>query len=128
MGECGIVRAGGSTAPPGGITSASWVITDLDSGDVLAAKDPHARERPASLIKSLLAIVVIRELRPDTKVRARYSRAHPTSAVSSTVSTSVAVEAPGLRFTMSRMGRTANRKGYSSLSRPIMPPTWDTQS
>jgi D-alanyl-D-alanine carboxypeptidase (penicillin-binding protein 5/6) len=69
MGECGIVRASGAPAPPGGITSASWVITDLDSGDVLAAKDPHARERPASLIKSLLAIVVIRELRPDTKVR-----------------------------------------------------------
>ncbi|MGH8964311.1 MAG: D-alanyl-D-alanine carboxypeptidase family protein, partial [Actinomycetes bacterium] len=67
MGECGIVQPDGSGAPPQ-VTAASWVISDLDSGDVLAAKDPHARERPASLIKVLLSIVVIRELRPETVV------------------------------------------------------------
>jgi serine-type D-Ala-D-Ala carboxypeptidase (penicillin-binding protein 5/6) len=68
MGDCGIVQPEGAPAPPGGINAATWVISDLETGDVLAAKDPHARERPASLIKSLLAIVVIRELRPETKV------------------------------------------------------------
>lgn len=67
MGECGIVQPEGSAAPPA-VTAATWVISDLDSGDVLAAKDPHARERPASLIKVLLSIVVIRELRPETVV------------------------------------------------------------
>jgi D-alanyl-D-alanine carboxypeptidase (penicillin-binding protein 5/6) len=67
MGECGIVQPEGSAAPPT-VTAATWVISDLDSGEVLAAKDPHARERPASLIKVLLAIVVIRELRPETVV------------------------------------------------------------
>jgi D-alanyl-D-alanine carboxypeptidase (penicillin-binding protein 5/6) len=67
MGECGIVTPEGSAAPPA-VTAATWVISDLDSGAVLAAKDPHARERPASLVKVLLSIVVIRELRPDTKV------------------------------------------------------------
>jgi D-alanyl-D-alanine carboxypeptidase (penicillin-binding protein 5/6) len=67
MGECGIVQPEGSAAPPT-VTAATWVISDLDSGDVLAAKDPHARERPASLIKVLLAIVVVRELRPETVV------------------------------------------------------------
>ena len=67
MGECGIVRPDGSEAPPN-VTAATWIISDLDSGAVLAAKDPHARERPASLIKVLLAIVVIRELRPETVV------------------------------------------------------------
>ena len=67
MGECGIVQPEGSEPPPA-VTAATWVISDLDSGAVLAAKDPHARERPASLIKVLLSIVVIRELRPDTKV------------------------------------------------------------
>jgi D-alanyl-D-alanine carboxypeptidase (penicillin-binding protein 5/6) len=67
MGECGIVQPDGSEAPPP-VTAATWIISDLDSGDVLAAKDPHARERPASLIKVLLAIVVIRELRPETVV------------------------------------------------------------
>jgi D-alanyl-D-alanine carboxypeptidase (penicillin-binding protein 5/6) len=69
MGACGIIRPQNAPVPPGGISAATWAVTDLDSGDVLAAKDPHARERPASLIKSLLAIVVIKELRPDTKVK-----------------------------------------------------------
>jgi len=68
MGDCGIVRPDDAPAPPDGINAATWVISDLETGDVLAAKDPHARERPASLIKSLLAIVVISELRPETKV------------------------------------------------------------
>jgi serine-type D-Ala-D-Ala carboxypeptidase (penicillin-binding protein 5/6) len=76
MGDCGIIRPSGAAAPPGGINAATWVITDLDSGDVLAAKDPHARERPASLIKSLLAIVVIKELRPDMKVRGKQEDAN----------------------------------------------------
>ncbi|MFI7679668.1 D-alanyl-D-alanine carboxypeptidase family protein [Actinophytocola sp. NPDC049390] len=67
MGECGLVQPEGSEAPPT-VTAATWAISDLDSGAVLAAKDPHARERPASLIKVLLAIVVIRELRPETVV------------------------------------------------------------
>ena len=64
MGECGIIQPEGSPEPPA-VTAATWIISDLASGDVLAAKDPHARERPASLIKVLLSIVVIRELRPD---------------------------------------------------------------
>jgi serine-type D-Ala-D-Ala carboxypeptidase (penicillin-binding protein 5/6) len=67
MGECGIVQPEDS-APPPAVTAATWVVSDLDSGDVLAAKDPHARERPASLIKVLLSIVVIREVRPETVV------------------------------------------------------------
>lgn len=67
MGECGIVQPEGSEAPPP-VTAATWIISDLDSGAVLAAKDPHARERPASLIKVLLAIVAIRELRPETVI------------------------------------------------------------
>jgi serine-type D-Ala-D-Ala carboxypeptidase (penicillin-binding protein 5/6) len=67
MGECGVVQPEGSAAPPS-VTAATWVISDIDSGQVLAAKNPHARERPASLIKVLLAIVVIRELRPETVV------------------------------------------------------------
>ena len=68
MGDCGIVKPDDAPVPPGGVNAATWVISDLDSGEVLAAKDPHARERPASLIKNLLAIVVIRELRPETVV------------------------------------------------------------
>ena len=65
MAECGIVRPADSPEPPEDITAAAWLVQDLDTGDVLAAKDPHARHRPASLIKTLLAIVALEELRPD---------------------------------------------------------------
>jgi serine-type D-Ala-D-Ala carboxypeptidase (penicillin-binding protein 5/6) len=68
MAECGIVAPAGAAAPPADVTTASWVLADLDSGDVIGAKDPHARHRPASLIKVLLAIVVLNELKMDTVV------------------------------------------------------------
>jgi D-alanyl-D-alanine carboxypeptidase (penicillin-binding protein 5/6) len=44
------------------------VVADLDSGVVLAAKDPHGRNRPASVIKVLLSLVVLRELKLDMGV------------------------------------------------------------
>ncbi|WP_157599647.1 D-alanyl-D-alanine carboxypeptidase family protein [Saccharomonospora xinjiangensis] len=65
MAECGIVVPPSSPEPPQDITAAAWLVQDLDTGEVLAAKDPHARHRPASLIKTLLALVVLEELRPD---------------------------------------------------------------
>lgn len=67
MGECGVLQPTGAAAPPQ-ISAQSWLIADLDSGQVLAARDPHGRQRPASLIKTLLSIVVIRELPPDMVV------------------------------------------------------------
>ncbi|HKS49503.1 MAG TPA: serine hydrolase [Amycolatopsis sp.] len=67
MGECGLVVPAGSPAPPD-TTAVSWVIQDLDTGAVVAAKNPHARERPASLIKTLLALVAIKDLQPDQVV------------------------------------------------------------
>jgi serine-type D-Ala-D-Ala carboxypeptidase (penicillin-binding protein 5/6) len=69
MGECGFVLPGGVKPVPNALFG-SWVLADLDSGAVLAAKDPHARLRPASLIKVLLGLVVVRELKPDMVVTA----------------------------------------------------------
>jgi D-alanyl-D-alanine carboxypeptidase (penicillin-binding protein 5/6) len=65
MAECGLVTPDGALNPPDGNTAASWVVQDLDTGAVIAAKDPHARERPASLIKTLLALVVVTQLNPQ---------------------------------------------------------------
>jgi D-alanyl-D-alanine carboxypeptidase (penicillin-binding protein 5/6) len=65
MADCGTVLPPGAPGLPPGNTAASWVLQDLDTGAVLAAKDPHARQRPASLIKTLLALVVVTELKPD---------------------------------------------------------------
>ncbi|OOC06262.1 D-alanyl-D-alanine carboxypeptidase family protein [Amycolatopsis azurea] len=66
MAECGLVLPKRALNPPDGDTSASWVLQDLENGDVIAAKDPHARQRPASLIKVLLGLVVVTELKPET--------------------------------------------------------------
>jgi D-alanyl-D-alanine carboxypeptidase (penicillin-binding protein 5/6) len=62
MGECGAVLPANAPLPPDKLTAASWVISDQDTGNVLAAYAPHARQRPAGTIKVLLAMVALREL------------------------------------------------------------------
>lgn len=62
MGECGVVLPAGAPAVPAEVASSTWLLAELGSGDVLAAKDPHGRHRPASAIKVLTALVAIREL------------------------------------------------------------------
>jgi serine-type D-Ala-D-Ala carboxypeptidase (penicillin-binding protein 5/6) len=56
--------------PDGGpeVTAASWVVADLDTGAVLAARAPHARHRPASTLKVLTALTSVRKLNPDQVV------------------------------------------------------------
>lgn len=68
MGECGLVLPDGAPAPPVGISAMSWLLADVDSGAVLAARDPHARHRPASTIKLLTALLVADELPSDRVV------------------------------------------------------------
>ena len=65
MGECGTVLPPGAPPLPDGITATSWLVADLDSGEVLAAENPHARHRPASTIKLLTALVAADRLPPD---------------------------------------------------------------
>jgi serine-type D-Ala-D-Ala carboxypeptidase (penicillin-binding protein 5/6) len=65
----GLAVPDGVPAPPA--TSAmSWVVADLDSGQVLAACDPHLRRRPASVEKLLLAATVMPKLDPNQVVEA----------------------------------------------------------
>lgn len=68
MGECGLVLPQGAPDPPAGINAMSWVIADADSGEVLAAKDPHARNRPASTLKLLTALLAVDQLPLDRVV------------------------------------------------------------
>jgi serine-type D-Ala-D-Ala carboxypeptidase (penicillin-binding protein 5/6) len=70
LGECGLILPPNSAQPPSGITAASWLLADMDSGAVIAAYDPHGRQRPASIMKVLLAMVVAKELRGDLVVTA----------------------------------------------------------
>jgi D-alanyl-D-alanine carboxypeptidase (penicillin-binding protein 5/6) len=59
---CGIVAAPGTPPVPGDISAEAWLVADLDSGAVLAARDPHGRHRPASVIKVLTAMASLNEL------------------------------------------------------------------
>ncbi|HEY8372605.1 MAG TPA: serine hydrolase [Pseudonocardiaceae bacterium] len=70
LGECGLVLPEGAPQPPEDVHAENWLIADLDTGAVLAAKDPHGRQRPASAIKVLTALVALRELAPETTIEA----------------------------------------------------------
>src|SRR5689334_9400967 len=59
---CGIVTAPGTPPVPDDISAEAWVVSDLDTGDVIAARDPHGRHRPASIIKVLIAMESIKDL------------------------------------------------------------------
>ncbi|MDT5239014.1 MAG: hypothetical protein QOD97_1212, partial [Mycobacterium sp.] len=63
---------GAVVAPPDGPAQA-WLLADLDSGAVLAAKDPYGSYAPASTIKVLLAMVVLDNLNPNSFARANQS-------------------------------------------------------
>jgi serine-type D-Ala-D-Ala carboxypeptidase (penicillin-binding protein 5/6) len=62
MAECGLVLPDGAPPLPADLTPQAWLLADLDSGAVLAARDPHGRHRAASAMKVLTALVAIRGL------------------------------------------------------------------
>lgn len=62
MGSCGIVTAPGTPPVPGDVSAEAWLVADLDTGDVIAARNPHGRHRPASIIKVLVAMQAIKDL------------------------------------------------------------------
>lgn len=59
--NCGVSTAPGFHVDESVLASA-WLVADIDSGEIIAQKDPHGRYRPASIIKALLALVAIAEL------------------------------------------------------------------
>jgi D-alanyl-D-alanine carboxypeptidase (penicillin-binding protein 5/6) len=59
---CGIITPPGTPPPPGDVSAEAWLIADMETGDVIAARDPHGRHRPASVIKVLTAVQSLKEL------------------------------------------------------------------
>ncbi|XVX19391.1 D-alanyl-D-alanine carboxypeptidase family protein [Actinomycetota bacterium] len=57
----------GVPAPPE-ILNQSWLIADMETGEIIAARAPHARLLPASTVKALTATVLIPRIAPGTKV------------------------------------------------------------
>lgn len=64
----GTVVAKGAPALPRTV-AASWLVADLDSGQVLASRDAHGRFAPASTLKTLTAETLIPQLDPEQQVR-----------------------------------------------------------
>lgn len=52
------------------VTSAAWLMFDIDSGDILAAQNPRQFHPPASTIKTLTALTVLSKLEPDAEYTA----------------------------------------------------------
>ncbi|GAA4725751.1 hypothetical protein GCM10025782_24930 [Pedococcus ginsenosidimutans] len=61
---------------PPALRDVSWLLADLDTGQVIAAKAPHARLRPASTLKTLTALTLIPRVSPDRVVVATQADAN----------------------------------------------------
>ena len=63
----GVIAPRGAAPLPASVTAQAWILVDLDTGDVLAARDPHGRYQPASILK-LLTTVTLLPLLPGKRV------------------------------------------------------------
>ncbi|MEU9890467.1 D-alanyl-D-alanine carboxypeptidase [Sphaerisporangium sp. NPDC051011] len=61
LGQRGIVIGAGAKPLPKSEAS-SFLVADADTGEILAAKDPHGRHAPASTLKILTAVTLIPRL------------------------------------------------------------------
>lgn len=68
LGSRGLVKPDGIKAPPKS-KATSYVIADLETGEVLAAKNPHGRYLPASTLKTLTALTLIPKLDKNLTVK-----------------------------------------------------------
>jgi D-alanyl-D-alanine carboxypeptidase (penicillin-binding protein 5/6) len=71
-----IVRSDGtapSLPPDSQLPASSWLVANLTTGQVLAAKAPHERFLPASTLKLLTAATLIPRLNPNAPVPVTYA-------------------------------------------------------
>jgi serine-type D-Ala-D-Ala carboxypeptidase (penicillin-binding protein 5/6) len=73
-------RSGAQPLP--NVPASAWVIANADTGQVLAAKDPHGEYGPASTLKVLTAVTLIPLLSPNAEIVASplATSQQPTSA------------------------------------------------
>lgn len=67
LATAGLVVPPGAPAPPK-ITATSWLVADLDTGQVLGGCGPHEYGTPASVQKLLLAATMLPRLDPKQVV------------------------------------------------------------
>lgn len=64
----GNVLPAGAPALPDDLTAQAWMVTDLDTGQIIAARDPHGRYQPASIQKVLTTVALLPVLRGSQTV------------------------------------------------------------
>jgi serine-type D-Ala-D-Ala carboxypeptidase (penicillin-binding protein 5/6) len=62
LGSVAVVVPTGAPPLPKDITGRGWVVADLDSGAVLAARNAHGKYLPASTLKTLTALTLLPKL------------------------------------------------------------------
>jgi D-alanyl-D-alanine carboxypeptidase (penicillin-binding protein 5/6) len=99
LGGKGVVESPLPGAPPlppaSQLPASSWLVSDLDTGQVLAAKNPHGRFLPASTLKVLTAVTLLPRLDPATSFTATYRDA--------TVDGSRVGLVPGMSYTIPKL-------------------------
>ena len=68
LGSTGTVLGVGAPPVPPVVVAHGWLVADLDSGEVLGAKNAHGRFAPASTLKVLTAVALPPLLRPDQRL------------------------------------------------------------
>jgi len=63
----GLIIPAGAPQPPA-VTATTWLVSDLDTGEVLGGCGPHVYQTPASVLKTLLAATVIDKLNPKQQI------------------------------------------------------------
>ena len=82
----GTVVPAGAPALPADLTAQSWVLADLDSGAVLAARDAHGRYQPASILKILTSVTLLPLLPGSRTVTVSSAAAHAEGSAAGLVS------------------------------------------
>lgn len=72
LGSRGLVLPVGAPPVPPEVVAHGWLVADLDTGEVLGAKDAHGKYAPASTLKILTAVALIPKLDPARKVVPTY--------------------------------------------------------
>jgi D-alanyl-D-alanine carboxypeptidase (penicillin-binding protein 5/6) len=80
---------------PSALPAASWLVANLTTGSVLAAKDPHGKFLPASTLKTLTALTLIPKLDPQEMFKVPNQAARVDGTKVGLV--------PGMRYSISKL-------------------------
>ena len=73
LGTVGFALPAKAKPLPKGISARGWVVADLDTSDLLAARNPHGRYPPASTLKWLTALTLLPKLDKHKRVVCSYA-------------------------------------------------------